>query len=430
MKISFVIISTLYFLSISATLKNILNAKIKKIMFCSACLISITTAILTSFLGDITFAILSILILIVHAILLFCSFTDIKFKTVLYLYVLFYSINSALSAYITIIASLRRHDTQLIDLIVNIITVSIYLSICFSKKNIKLKQLHDCMPNMSKVLILCISLIEMLLMALVIDESFYSNTATWFTIVQKVVGTAVFLTFVFILILISTNITNTHLKNLTQNYEHQIQVQAEHYKDLAAANHDVRRFKHDFKNISIAIKKLLADGNNSEALELITKCNNELCSTESTVSEFRSGNGIADALLTDKQKRASAVNATIKFEGMIPAERLSPTDICVLLGNTLDNAIEACEKCTNKENKVIAVNSDFVGSILFIKITNPVAEKVNVTNNYVRTTKENKTLHGFGLYSLSTIVKKYSGSLDINSTDDTFTVNMDLHLTA
>ena len=285
------------------------------------------------------------------------------------------------------------------------------------------------MSHIAKILILCISLFEMILIVLVVDISFYAGTSDWITFLPKVVTTIVLLTFMCVVILISTTVTNTHLRNLTENYEHQIQVQAEHYKELAAANYDIRCFKHDFKNMSIAIKKLLADGNNQEALKLITKCNDSLCTAEAAVAEYRTGNGIADALLADKHKKALGANVAIKFEGMIPSERLSPTDICVLLGNTLDNAIEACEKCHDKENKVITVNSDFVGSMIFIKITNPVSEKVNVTNNHVGTTKRNKTLHGFGLYSLSAVVKKYSGSLDISSTDELFTVEMTLHLT-
>lgn len=60
--------------------------------------------------------------------------------------------------------------------------------------------------------------------------------------------------------------------------------------------------------------------------------------------------------------------------------------------------------------------------------TNPVKNKVFIRNNHVESTKEDSTLHGFGLYSLKNIVKKYSGSLKISSTDNLFTIEAVLHL--
>ena len=226
-------------------------------------------------------------------------------------------------------------------------------------------------------------------------------------------------------VLIFNAVSNKQLKAKTKDYEHQIQVQSEHYKNLAAANHDVRRFKHDFKNISIAIEKLLADGKQEQALDLIRKYSGTM---ENVSPAFDTGNGIADALLTDKQKAASSCNAKITFQGAIPQDVLSPTDLCVILGNTLDNAIEACQKLPPEMSKTISVTCQCSSGFLFVSIENPVAKKVAVTDNHIFTTKDNKTLHGFGLYSLQSVVKKYSGEVKLTATDDLFTVDIDLCL--
>ena len=263
-------------------------------------------------------------------------------------------------------------------------------------------------------------------MALIIDNSFYASQASWLPFLLKVAVTVVMITFILISILLYATISNTRLKQLTENYEKQINIQSEHYKKLAAANVDVRRFKHDFKNMSIAIEKLLSDGNTEEALNLLKSSVNSFDSHDNTINPFKSGNPIADALLADKQKMAHSAGATIEFEGAIPAELLSPTDICVLLGNTLDNAIEACQKFPHNIPKTIHISANCVGSIAFIMIEKPVTEKANIKNNHIKTSKENKTLHGFGLYSLNSIVKKYSGTLKISSTDSKFTVEMSL----
>ena len=143
---------------------------------------------------------------------------------------------------------------------------------------------------------------------------------------------------------------------------------------------------------------------------------------------YDTGNGIADALLSDKQQKALACNCNIVFQGAIPLNHLMPTDICVILGNTLDNAIEACEKCKTTEPLTITVTCNCNSGFMFLSITNPISEKVKINNNHIATTKENKTLHGFGLYSLHSVVKKYEGNIELKSTDTTFTANIDLCL--
>ena len=67
---------------------------------------------------------------------------------------------------------------------------------------------------------------------------------------------------------------------------------------------------------------------------------------------------------------------------------------------------------------------------LFLTITNPIAEKVLIRNNHIATTKEDKTLHGFGLYSLHSIVKKYDGEVKLSATENSFTINVDLCIMA
>ena len=181
--------------------------------------------------------------------------------------------------------------------------------------------------------------------------------------------------------------------------------------------------------MSIAIEKLLADGQQEQALALLQKYNNTLNSPGTFHPTFDTGNGIADALLTDKSEQASAINAKIAFNGAIPQAVLSPADLCVILGNTLDNAIEACQKLDPKTDKTIAIHCNCSSGFLFLSISNPVSEKVIIHDNYISTTKENKTLHGFGLYSLNSVVKRYDGEVRLSSTDDCFTVDIDMCVT-
>jgi len=120
------------------------------------------------------------------------------------------------------------------------------------------------------------------------------------------------------------------------------------------------------------------------------------------------------------------LNTTIEFEGIVPWGLLDPTDICIIFGNTIDNAIEACVKLPKEEKKVIDIKSEYSKDFLFITIKNPTAENVKIINDTVATTKENKISHGIGLRSIRTAVGKYSGAMKLLCVNGLFSVAIDL----
>jgi len=141
---------------------------------------------------------------------------------------------------------------------------------------------------------------------------------------------------------------------------------------------------------------------------------------------FETGNVILDALLNDKQIAASKINATIVFGGVMPEDLLRPLDVCIIFGNALDNAIEACANNTSNQKLTIYINSSFKNGFLFIKIENPVVTKVKIVNNVIATTKIEKHLHGMGLRSISASIKKYSGEMKLSQSNGIFCLEIDL----
>lgn len=350
-------------------------------------------------------------------------FRNSRLRYIVFAYVLIFSINSVL---ISLFVLICPNNDALVDLVVNSITTGICILVCRTKVRAKIQQILEWTPRyvlrLSSVVLFLVSIIAALIIAN--EEYVYFNvwnsTTKLVTIILLVGICIVFPT------LILNSISNNRLKSLTTNYEQQIEAQAKYYKELASANYESRRFKHDFNNMRIAIERLLAEGKNGQALQLLQECGNSLTNPVGFYSAFDTGNGIADALLTDKQQKANLCNAVIHFQGALPQDSLLPTDLCVILGNTLDNAIEACQKLPTEAEKAISITCNCNSGFLFLTVCNPIAEKVTVQNDYVATTKEDKTLHGFGLYSLHSVVKKYNGELHLTSTEDTFTVSMDL----
>lgn len=233
----------------------------------------------------------------------------------------------------------------------------------------------------------------------------------------------------FVVFMIASR-SNKILKQQNELFEKQIEAQAEHYRNLAAANAEVRRFRHDFKNVRFALEKLLAEGKKTEALAVMQEFSEALDSKNRYMILFDTGNGIADALLTDKLHRAQEKDASISFKGAIPAGAPAPTDLCVLLGNSIDNAIEACEKLPEDMERKITVECNCSSGFLFLTIRNPIAKPVAICDNRVFTTKKDNALHGFGISSMHKAAKKYDGTVKLDAQGGYFTVNVDLCLPA
>ena len=214
-------------------------------------------------------------------------------------------------------------------------------------------------------------------------------------------------------------------KRLNDDYQKQIKAEAEYYSELAEANFELRRFKHNYNNTSIGFKRLLAEGKAKEALELLESQNQEM---ESPAVLFDTGSGIVDALLSEKQKQAQKINTIITFKGEIPADVVKAVDLCIIFGITLDNAIEACEQIRSDLQKEIHIECICSSGFAFIEIKNPVHKKVEIHGNLPKTTKPNKEMHGFGLYSLENVIKKYDGEVKCECDDTTFTLTMEFSL--
>jgi len=236
--------------------------------------------------------------------------------------------------------------------------------------------------------------------------------------------TAVLILLVVIMcpMLIMNYLSSTHYKNLSDLMNKQVKTQLEHYETMSRMNEDIRKFQHDYKNLRIGLNSYLNQNDVPGALSFL-KTEHLLIESSHT---FETGNLILDALLDEKQLSVASLNTTIEFEGIVPWGLLDPTDICIIFGNALDNAIEACGKLPKEEKKVIGIKSEYNKDFLFITINNPTAENVKIVNNTVATTKENKISHGIGLRSIRTAVGKYSGVMKLLCVNGIFSVAIDL----
>ena len=165
---------------------------------------------------------------------------------------------------------------------------------------------------------------------------------------------------------------------------------------------------HDYKNNIIALTQLAEEGNIDE-IKAYLKEENKLL--DNRMFYIKTGNSVADAIINTKCNMAKnkgikySINAVLEEKNSI-----SSVDLASILGNLLDNAIEACE---NECDPYIEININKQKSFLIINISN------RFTGDFSNKTKKKDTYyHGIGLRSVNRIVKKYDGQFSITRDKD------------
>lgn len=197
----------------------------------------------------------------------------------------------------------------------------------------------------------------------------------------------------------------------------------EHYNELIQKDQEVKKFRHDIKNLLIVLRSLVEEEKSEKALAYMDEMQESL---SNTTKRYDTGNFMADAVLNSKDTKAAEYYAALQFEGFIPVDRVKDIDMVILLSNLLDNAIEACAKVPG--NKVIRVDSVLKKNTWVLTVQNPTIADAVIENNSVRTTKENKNLHGFGLKNIEQVAKKYDGFMHIECEDGVFKTRVTMNI--
>ena len=165
---------------------------------------------------------------------------------------------------------------------------------------------------------------------------------------------------------------------------------------------------HDYKNKMIVLDGLLNSEEYKKAHKIVS---DELEIFKDKSFYISTGNKVVDIIINSKMNLATHNHITftmnILLNNTLPIE---DTDLCILLGNLIDNALEAVK---NTEEKIIYIHLNFIKDILVIKIMNP----YNNESFSTETSKDNKMYHGIGLKSVERIVEKYNGDFSITMQD-------------
>lgn len=375
-----------------------------------------TLFIMINILVDkITYSIIFITVVMLNTCLLKYIFKSAKIRSIICIFILLYSINISISS-ITVFILNQSSDLilkRIIGLIINFIFISACMIICKIKKDY-CRSIFRLTPVSVKRITLLSLISSAFVISLVSDYGAVNDINKWEFSIRITIVLLIITVGSAFPIMIANAIGKSFYIEQAKNFEHQIKIQAEHYESISKSNYELRRFRHDYKNMRIGVIKYIQDGNITKAKQMLLECDDNLKTATDFLIKFDTGNGIVDALLTEKQKKATTANTVITFDGAVSVSAITETDLCVIFGNTLDNAIEACEKLPNDNEKIISITCKTHNGFIFLTITNPVVENVVIGNNAIQTSKLDKLNHGFGLYSLKKTIDKYDGNLDLS----------------
>ena len=193
-----------------------------------------------------------------------------------------------------------------------------------------------------------------------------------------------------------------------------------HYQEVETMYRQIRGWRHDYRNHIQTMKVLAANGDMEGIKAYLDELDTDLSTVDTVV---KTGNSMADAILNSKISLAKSKEITVKVDAHIPVElKMSELDLCVIIGNLFDNAIEA-SLALPPDERMIRVYMDMKNTQLYISFTNLTATaKLPKIDKGFRTTKGEG--HGFGLVRIDNIIERLDGYLSRNSEDGAFTTEI------
>ncbi len=193
-----------------------------------------------------------------------------------------------------------------------------------------------------------------------------------------------------------------------------------HFLEVDNMYRKMRGWRHDYRN-HIQVLKSYTDRGDLEAIsKYLDDLEADLCTVDTVI---KTGNPMTDAILNSKIALANDKKIRVEADAHIPVLlSVSAVDLCTVIGNLFDNAIEASENLP-EDMRVIRVYIDLKGNQLYISFLNFTSGgKLKKMGNIFKSTKGGE--HGFGLGRIDDVVKRLGGYVSRNSEEGAFTTEV------
>lgn len=206
-------------------------------------------------------------------------------------------------------------------------------------------------------------------------------------------------------------------------YERQLEYYSKQYQEISRSQAETRKMRHELKNNYILLEALAKKGDTDSILSYLPQM------YETTPQTFiaRTGNMVVDAVINYRFSAAQADHIRFELQLNIPTKLdISDIRLCGLLGNALDNAIEACQHVP-KEQRYVRISMKVEKKNLFICISNPYDGTLREDNKgKLLTRKDNALHHGYGLSVMEDLLTNI-GSMETTWNENIFELRMILY---
>ncbi len=303
-----------------------------------------------------------------------------------------------------------------------ILNLVLFIIIIKSLKLFKNMKFRVSIPNNFFFMLLIVPFISIGLLLILLKVLLNYKKELFITIfVLFALNIAIFLTYNYIIEVMMEKEEKNRLEQKYLNYIEQFELIKENFETLNLLKHDVKKY------ISY-INKLILDGNYKEVLKYIDELNN-IDVFKNNINIVKTDNVYIDTILNLKLNEARKNNIDVKTDINIPYDiNISSVDIVCLLGNLIDNCIEANLKLNEKE-RYIFLKIKYNNKTLLINLMNKYDNIIVDNDGYILTSKANRDdKYGLGLKIVEKIIEKYDGILEINSHNNIFDLNIVMNL--
>lgn len=206
-----------------------------------------------------------------------------------------------------------------------------------------------------------------------------------------------------------------------------LKLQKNYYSELEAGQKKVRKLQHDMKNHLSVIQTLLEQDKKEQAIAYLRRLSAE------PLQELRffCENPMVNALLNAQHQLAQKHEISCTFDLQLPENiSIDAVSLCSLIGNTMDNAIEACCRIPNSAGRHILLKVRCTDVFFSFFVENSKQDPVIRQGSLFQTSKKEKAAHGFGLQIVRDTVNRYHGTMEVTYTPDTFSVTIGIPLSA
>ena len=209
-----------------------------------------------------------------------------------------------------------------------------------------------------------------------------------------------------------------------KNIEYQNRLLERQVQEVQNIYMTMRGWRHDYHNHLQSMKAYVKMGQYEKLDEYLALLEQDLDQVNQLIE---SGNVNLDAILNSKISLALKNGIEVDYKATCPEElTVSDIDLCALIGNLIDNAVEACEKLPEGERRFIRLYIGVLKKQLYISITNATNEVVRKLDSEYITNKRGN--HGHGLKRINLVVDKYEGYINRQNEPGVFVTEIMLPL--